>query len=177
MTKCLLQPVGSDQAIEVELARHGDSTSTVFDACIDGNRVEFELLDHSGTHGCLRLRGHTVPYFVTRERNDISVWMDGRTHRFRLVERVARRSASSESAAPSCNEIIAPMPGTVIKLNVNPGDCFAARDPVIIMESMKMEMTLTSPTPGRVAKLHCTVGELVERGQVLATLDPDDEAS
>jgi biotin carboxyl carrier protein len=64
------------------------------------------------------------------------------------------------------------MPGTVRKINVAPGDHFEAHQPLVVMESMKMEMSLSMPHPGTVAQLSCEVGQLVDMGAVLLRVAP-----
>ena len=51
--------------------------------------------------------------------------------------------------AARAGEITAPMPGTVIRVLVAPGDEVAARQPLVVVEAMKMEMPLIAPRPGR----------------------------
>ena len=64
------------------------------------------------------------------------------------------------------------MPGTVIRVLVAPGRrrC-APRDPLVIVEAMKMEMPLTAPRAGRVRAVHVAEGDAVARGAVLVELE------
>lgn len=62
------------------------------------------------------------------------------------------------------------MPGTVLQINISEGEAFEAKQSLIILESMKMEMTLSVPHGGVVEKINCKTGDLVEMGSVLATL-------
>jgi biotin carboxyl carrier protein len=50
------------------------------------------------------------------------------------------------------------------------GDTFAAHDPLVVLESMKMEMTLSAPAPGQVTAVRCAPGDLVEMGATLLQL-------
>lgn len=99
------------------------------------------------------------------------LWLDGKTYTLPNPLASKGRKASSGSSAPLSGEIKAPMPGTVLKILVEAGATVEANAPLIIMESMKMEMTLTAPTRGSVTGIHCTVGQLVEMNTVLAQLD------
>ena len=60
--------------------------------------------------------------------------------------------------------------GSVWKLEVTVGDAVAADDPLLILESMKMEIPLESPIAGRVAELLVAPQDLVEEGQVLVVI-------
>jgi len=66
--------------------------------------------------------------------------------------------------------IRAPLTGRVWKIERAVGDTVAAGDPVIILESMKMEVPAEAPVGGTVATITCAEGEAVEEGAILATL-------
>lgn len=114
--------------------------------------------------------GRVVTFHAVRTDRGVEVWHDGRRVCLESVDRRSRRAAGGHAAAP-VDELAAPMPGTILKINVKPGDAFAAHQALIVMESMKMEMTLSSPHAGKVAEIRCKVGELVAMGAVLAKLE------
>ncbi|GIH61251.1 ATP-binding protein [Microbispora siamensis] len=66
----------------------------------------------------------------------------------------------------------APMPGTVLRVEVKPGDLVEAGQPVVVLEAMKMEHLIVSPASGTVAALHVTPGAQVEAGLPLAVIEP-----
>ena len=68
--------------------------------------------------------------------------------------------------------LTAPMPGTILTLPASVGTVVEADAPVVIMESMKMEMTLTAPVRARVDAVHCAPGELVAMNALLVELSP-----
>ena len=65
----------------------------------------------------------------------------------------------------------APMPGTVIRLLVAPGDTVKARQPLVVLEAMKMETPLTSPYDAVVRAVNVAEGEQVAGGAVLVELE------
>lgn len=67
--------------------------------------------------------------------------------------------------------LVAPMPGNVIRLGAAVGDTVAAGQPLIWLEAMKMEHTITAPVDGVLAELSVTTGQQVEVGAVLARVD------
>ncbi|HEY0415721.1 MAG TPA: biotin carboxylase N-terminal domain-containing protein [Gaiellaceae bacterium] len=67
--------------------------------------------------------------------------------------------------------VVAPMPGTVIRVNVSPGDTVRARDPLVVLEAMKMETPLASPFDGTVRAVHVREGDRVAGGALLVELD------
>ena len=70
-------------------------------------------------------------------------------------------------AVPVQSEI----PGTVFKIEVAVGDEVAEDDPVIILESMKMEIPVGAPRAGLVAEILVKEGEAVEEGQEVAVIE------
>jgi 3-methylcrotonyl-CoA carboxylase alpha subunit len=75
------------------------------------------------------------------------------------------------AAAHGESEVTAPMPGTVIKVLVASGDEVQARQPLLVLEAMKMETPLTAPYDAVVRKVHVTEGDQVAGGTVLIELE------
>jgi biotin carboxyl carrier protein len=65
----------------------------------------------------------------------------------------------------------APMPGLVLRVQVQPGHPVAAGDPLVVLEAMKMENELKASAPGVVKEVRVTAGETVEKGQVLVEFE------
>ncbi|MDP4961565.1 MAG: acetyl/propionyl-CoA carboxylase subunit alpha [Mycobacterium sp.] len=67
--------------------------------------------------------------------------------------------------------LLAPMPGSVIRLGADLGDTVAAGQPLIWLEAMKMEHTITAPAGGVLTQICVAVGQQVEVGAVLARVE------
>jgi biotin carboxyl carrier protein len=63
------------------------------------------------------------------------------------------------------------MPGTVIKVLAAPGDRVEPRQPLLLLEAMKMETPVVSPYEASVKAVHVTEGERVAGGQLLVELE------
>ncbi|MEA2213800.1 MAG: acetyl-CoA carboxylase biotin carboxyl carrier protein [Solirubrobacteraceae bacterium] len=68
-------------------------------------------------------------------------------------------------------EVEAHITGTVWKIEVEVGDSVAEGDPVVILESMKMEMPVEAEDPGVVTKILCSEGQSVSEGDPLVVLE------
>ncbi len=68
--------------------------------------------------------------------------------------------------------VTAPMPGTVIRVHVAPGDRVEPRRPLVVLEAMKMETPLVAPYAAVVRAVHVAEGDAVAGGAVLVELDP-----
>jgi propionyl-CoA carboxylase alpha chain len=78
-------------------------------------------------------------------------------------------------AALAAGSLVAPMPGTVVRVTVAAGDPVTAGDPLLWLEAMKMEHRISAPADGVVAELPVAVGQQVEVGTVLAVLAAEEE--
>ena len=77
---------------------------------------------------------------------------------------------ASTERDPAVAEIVAPMAATVVGLPVAVGEVVEAGQPVVVLESMKMEHPVLADQRGRVGSLRVAIDDAVEPGQVLATL-------
>jgi acetyl/propionyl-CoA carboxylase alpha subunit len=80
-------------------------------------------------------------------------------------------AAAHGSGGHEQSEVVAPMPGTVIRVLVEPGAKVAARQPLVVLEAMKMETPLVSPYEATVRAVHVAEGDRVAGGAVLVELD------
>ncbi|HLV67240.1 MAG TPA: biotin/lipoyl-containing protein [Polyangiaceae bacterium] len=69
-------------------------------------------------------------------------------------------------------DVCAHITGTVWKVEVAVGDVVRAEQPVVILESMKMEMPVEAPSDGTVSAVNVTPGQAVEEGDVLVVIEP-----
>jgi propionyl-CoA carboxylase alpha chain len=91
-----------------------------------------------------------------------------------LVER-PRLPEPGTDAAPG--SLLAPMPGTVVRVVAEVGQRVEAGAVIVVFEAMKMEHSVRAPVPGTVAELDVAVGQTVEAGEILAVIDGEEQAS
>ena len=84
-----------------------------------------------------------------------------------------RRSAHAEGPLHGHGQvtIVAPMPGRVVRVLVAAGDAVDVRQPVVVVEAMKMENELRAPRAGHVREIAVAPGTSVEAGRVLAVIE------
>ena len=68
-------------------------------------------------------------------------------------------------------DVCAHITGTVWKIEVKPGEAVSGEQSLVILESMKMEMPVEAPRPGRVLEVKVSEGQAVEEGDVLVVLE------
>ncbi|WP_151448844.1 acetyl/propionyl/methylcrotonyl-CoA carboxylase subunit alpha [Lacisediminimonas profundi] len=121
------------------------------------NRDELTLrLGGETVHGNVVLDGETVHVFVEGEHVQLH-WNDPMVHAGELEEEGGR--------------LTAPMPGKIVALLVEKGAVVAKGTPLLIMEAMKMEHTISAPRDGIVADLMYAVGEQVAEGAQLIAFE------
>jgi pyruvate carboxylase subunit B len=145
---------------------------------VNGEPVEaahVEAVD--GTPIRLLTIGRTL-YRIAQRRLDgpgrYILWTDG--HRFevealderrRAIQDMSGKAAATRGPAP----LVAPMPGMVVRVETSVGEAVQAGQPLVVMEAMKMENELRSPSAGTVSAIKAVVGQAVEKGAVLIELD------
>jgi acetyl-CoA/propionyl-CoA carboxylase, biotin carboxylase, biotin carboxyl carrier protein len=87
--------------------------------------------------------------------------------------RYAPLVGDDDSAATGDASLEAPMPGTVVQLRVQPGTAVRAGETLVVLESMKMEISIAAPRDGSIAAVHVAAGDQVERGAILVELAED----
>ena len=80
-------------------------------------------------------------------------------------------AAAEHTGGAEQSTLAAPMPGTVLKVLVAAGDAVAARQPLVVLEAMKMETPLVSPYDATVRAVHVAEGDRVAGGTVLVELE------
>ena len=83
----------------------------------------------------------------------------------------APAAAPAAPAAAGAQTIAAPMPGTILKVNVSNGQAVKKGDVLMILEAMKMENEILAPCDATVASVNVAQGTSVESGAVLCTLN------
>ena len=137
----------------------------------------------------LTLSGRTYEVEVgDLTENPVSVTVDGWEHKVTIPDLVPAPSPRADRAprtrsrpapvkatpgprpapAASGDSVLrAPMPGKIVRVNVSEGDNVSKGDPLVVLESMKMENTLSSSLGGVVKAVHVSADDSVQQGQTL----------
>lgn len=95
-----------------------------------------------------------------------------------VIDKADIKAPSAPTAAPApvaapagAQTVSAPMPGTILKVNVSNGQAVKKGDVLMILEAMKMENEILAANDGTVSSVNVTAGQSVESGTVLCTLN------
>jgi biotin carboxyl carrier protein len=100
---------------------------------------------------------------------ELDVYLHAGTLRAVVNGRRSRRGR--EVAAVGVQRVVAPMPGKVLRVLVAVGQEVAVRQPLVVVEAMKMENELASPKAGRVREIAVSEGASVEAGRLLVVVE------
>ena len=92
------------------------------------------------------------------------------------VHLVAQPRFPEPGSAVEQGSLVAPMPGNVIRIAAKVGDTVTAGQPLIWLEAMKMEHTITAPADGILTQLDVSTGQQVELGAILARVEAPESA-
>ena len=138
-----------------EAGRHGASVESGF------SRISYEVAFDPGAAGALvvRVNGIAVPLTIVNRRHP-----GGLTHR-------SLGGGGDAGADRGPRPLVAPMAGRVVKVLVKTGEAVAARQPLVVIEAMKMENELRAPRDGTVTEVRVSEGSSVEANTVLVVLE------
>jgi len=157
-----------DEFTRLEVERQGDRYRFRL-----GNQPEREaqLTEVEPGIYSILLDGHS--YEAHAETGNDCAWITIRGHRFRIEIRDPRRWSTKRAGAHGHDreEIIAPMPGKIVRLLVEPGQTVEAGQGVVVMEAMKMQNEMKAHRAGRVAAIPVHAGDTVSAGTILATIE------
>ena len=144
---------------------------------LDGEDVVARVDDVDGTPVRMVTVGDEVHRVVVRRgvsRGLYTIWLDGFRFEVEALDERARaiRELSGASAGPSGPAPLkAPMPGLIVRVNVQVGDTVQAGQGLVVMEAMKMENELRAQAAGKVRAIVASPGTAVEKGALLIELE------
>jgi len=156
--KTYLDDGGTEHHIEYRFTRTGlllpaDESIQLVSASAD----EVVLADGNGVASSFAVARHGQDMYVDSARGPVHL--------------VALPRFPEPGSAVEKGSLVAPMPGNVIRLGAAVGDTVTTGQPLIWLEAMKMEHTVTAPADGVLAELNVDTGQQVEVGAVLARVE------
>jgi acetyl/propionyl-CoA carboxylase alpha subunit len=165
----------ADRPVTVQLTRRDDAwDATVGDASHRVACVHGPLAAAAGgatvEELALEVDGQPFRVLVARTRDRVLVGMGGRVFTFETGEETRAVGAGGARSG----RVEAPMPGKVVSVLVAPGATVEVGQPVVVLEAMKMETTLTAEVAGTVASVPAQAGAVVGAGELLVEITPSE---
>ncbi|HEY2195567.1 MAG TPA: biotin carboxylase N-terminal domain-containing protein [Actinomycetospora sp.] len=165
----------SDRTLEVTYAFRREGLEAHVNGC---GRGDEQIHSHAAQphHVSLEVQGVRRTYRIHRTSGWTFVDGPDGSSAFADVPRFADPNAVAHAGS-----LLAPMPGTVVRVLASTGDSVTAGAALVVLEAMKMEHTVAAPVDGVVGELHVAPGDQVETRQVLAVVEdaaePEEAAS
>jgi propionyl-CoA carboxylase alpha chain len=162
-TKAYRDAVGTEHKVEYRFTRTGlilpDHEAVQL---VSAMPDEVVLTDSDGVTCSFKVRRYGQDVYVDSARGPVHL--------------IALPRFPEPGSAVEKGSLVAPMPGNVIRLGAGVGDAVTVGQPLIWLEAMKMEHTITAPTDGVLAELNVNTGQQVEVGAVLARVESPENA-
>ena len=100
-----------------------------------------------------------------------TITVNGTAYEVTVEEGAGSGAAPVASGAVGAVKVNAPMPGKILAVKANAGQAVKKGDVIIVLEAMKMENDIVAPQDGTIASVSCAVGDSVEAGALLASLN------
>jgi pyruvate carboxylase subunit B len=162
----------NDERVEVTLGPDG--------VVVEGEPVHAHVAEIDGTPVRQVTIGSEVHRVVVRRhpgRGRYTLWLDGYRYEAEALDertQAIRDLSAATAAATGPAPLVAPMPGLVIRVNVEVGEAVQAGQGLVVMEAMKMENELRAPASGVVKSVAVAPGMAVEKGALLVELSSVD---
>lgn len=162
---------GKSRAVSVERLKSGANELRI---TIDGEARTIDAVRLGGGALSLVLPGGGPAHYVTisdgAAPGELTLAFPGATVQATVNGRRARRGGDA-AGATGVQRILAPMPGRVLRVLVAIGAEVAVRQPLVVVEAMKMENELSSPKAGIVKDVQVVEGQSVEAGRLLVIVE------
>jgi len=139
---------------------------------LKGREIYVSLERRKDHHYWIRINQQVIKVWGITDRSEILIDLDGHLFKFRRMDILDRRYIRLDDRKLKENpgEISAPLNGRIVQVNVKEGDRVAKGDPLLVIESMKMENKILSDFPAVVKQIGVSVGQQVKTNQILLTL-------
>ncbi|QKT08276.1 acetyl/propionyl-CoA carboxylase subunit alpha [Gordonia sp. X0973] len=166
---------------QVKTYRHGEEEIAVRYRVARDGHVELPDDEGVGSRASSALDHRNVVLVVDGVRREFAVSRHGETVYVDWPGKSVALGVVPRFVDPSTvqrpGSLLAPMPGSVIRVAVEQGDRVTAGQPMLWLEAMKMEHTITAPADGVVTTLAVEVGRQLAVGDVLAVIESEEEAA
>jgi biotin carboxyl carrier protein len=138
---------------------------------IDGREVAADVVEIAPGVFSLLIDGQSIEVRVEKFAGKLRVAVVGREYEAAVRDpREWKRGGGGAAEAEGRAQIMAPMPGKVIRLLVAGGDTIEAGQGIVVVEAMKMQNEIRSTKSGKVEKLAVAEGQTVNAGDLVAII-------
>ncbi len=154
-----------DDVHNVELSR----SASAYRLHLNDQVFDIDLKTSPDGRSWLTLGERHIEVVIAQRGDDVFVHLDGEAYQLRYQHPLDRLAAAAGGSAE--DSIRAPMPGSIVAVQVKPGDAVTKGQTLLVMESMKMETTIAAPRDGVIASVTYEKGQTFDRDALLLELE------
>lgn len=155
------------KAFQVELAQIGERLR----CSIDGAPLEADAVQIAPGIYSILLEGESFEARVEPDARGLRLTVADKEWQTEVRDpREWRRNRSGAAEAEGLQQVLAPMPGKIVRVLVQAGDAVAAKQGLFVVEAMKMQNEIRSPKSGKVERVLVIEGQTVNAGEVLTVI-------
>jgi acetyl/propionyl-CoA carboxylase alpha subunit len=155
-----------DTEHNLELSRSADG----YRLHTSGKTIPIDLKTGADGRAWLTLGGEHHEVVIATRGDDVFIHFAGEAYQLRYEHPLKRLADAGHGSAE--DSVRAPMPGSIVAVQVKAGDTVTKGQTLLVMESMKMETTIIAPRDGVIATLAYEKGHTFDRDALLLTLEP-----
>lgn len=166
--------VRSDKRYSIQIEKSGGrSGHFTVSSGKDTHSIQVKETHPDGRLKTITINNKIIPVQVTRRADGFpkSVLLNGIPFDVDIEKVKSVRYKPAATTRKICGDVKASLPGQILAILVNVGDRVQKGQPVVILESMKMENEITSPKSGTIQAIHINVGQLVMKNEVMIEMD------
>jgi acetyl/propionyl-CoA carboxylase alpha subunit len=149
----------------VEISR----SATAYRLHLGDQSVIIDLKTGADGRAWLTLGERHVEVVIATRGDDVFVHLDGEAYQLRSQPPLNRLAAQAGGSA--ADNIFAPMPGSIVAVQVKAGDAVTKGQTLLVMESMKMETIIAAPRDGVIESVTYDKGQTFDRDALLLTME------
>lgn len=159
----------NEKQYEVEIDKEGQ-------LLVNGEPRSVDFLNLGGDLYSIVTQNQSLEVVIDDQDSYLEVLMGGRLYDIQVLDERALLMAQRRGGfASTSGEVHSPMPGLIVKVNVENGAQVEQGQTVIILESMKMQNELKAPVSGIVSDIQVKAGQTVDKNALLLMIHPPAE--
>jgi biotin carboxyl carrier protein len=162
--------------LEIEIAGAKRHVELILaDGCvrwfIDGQELKVDAREVSPGVYSILIGGRSYEVRVESAGADLRVTSNGREYKANIQDpRAWRRNRAGAAEAEGRQQVLAPMPGKIVRVLVQVGDEVQAAQGLLVVEAMKMQNEIRSPKSGKIERIAVVEGQTVNAGEMVAVV-------
>lgn len=163
-----------DKQYTVNIDKVDSNNSVSLKVDINGELLSLNASPVSSNCYLLSPQNKNLRIYAALNDGNVFVYVNGQVIRLGKITGDQQKYSREVLEFGAKDQITTPMPGKIVKILVAEGEKVAAKQPLVIVESMKMENEIKSPANGTIKSIHFKAGDLVESGQPIIKITPDE---